>query len=317
MCIRDRGAEEQAAGRGFAGIPFANTGVQFGLDELKAGAITPAQFVDLNEKIGGFDVDARFVPQRIAGDPGAIRKVYRTGLVNEANHLDQVAIINHGGPDPGAGHDYSHAFWTEERLMADQGHTDNRVMWFGPTPLIGDPRWANEALKAMDHWLTAVEQDDSSAPLADKVVQDQPADVTDRCTQVPGVENVPGPDGEPVCAAGSWQTAQGRFSTPRQEAGGPLANDNVACRLRPLERSDYSFMAVPFTDDEWARLQAVFPDGVCDWSVPGRGQGPAQTWLRYDNPDGTNAYGGRNLPGVPAHSGDGWASASFRELLRQ
>ena len=311
------GAEETAAGHGFAGIPFANTGVQFGLAELEAGTITPAQFVDLNEKIGGFDVDARFVPQRIAGDPGAIRNVYRTGLVNEANHLDQVAIINHGGPDPGAGHDYSHAFWTEERLMADQGHTDNRVMWFGPTPLIGDPGWANEALAAMDRWLAAVEQDEGSAPLADKIVRDRPADVTDRCTEVPGVESVPGPDGEPVCQMPTAQTAEGRFSTPRQEAGGPLANDDVACRLRPLDRSDYSALAVPFTDGEWARLEAVFPDGVCDWSVPGRGQGPAQTWLRYDAADGTNAYGGRNLPAVPPHSGDGWSSPSFRELLQQ
>lgn len=308
------GPQEQAAGHGFAGIPFANTGVQFGLAQLKAGVITPAQFVDLNEKIGGFDVDSRFAPGRIAGDPASIRNVYRTGLINEANHLDEVAIINHGGPDPGAGHDYSHAFWTEERLMADQGHTDNRVMWFGPAPLIGDPRWANEALEAMDRWLSAVEADHGSAPLADKITADRPDDVTDRCTEVPGVESVPGPDG-PVCQLPEAQTAQGRFSTPRQEAGGPAANDNVACQLKPLDRSDYAFMPVPFTDEEWSRLEAVFPDGVCDWSVPGRGQGPAQTWLRYDQPDGTTAYGGRNLPPLPPHSGDGWASASFRELL--
>jgi hypothetical protein len=308
------GSQEEAAGHGFAGIPFANTGIQFGLAQLEAGVITPAQFVDLNEKIGGFDVDSRFAPQRIAGDPASIRNAYRTGLVDEANHLDEVAIINHGGPDPGAGHDYSHAFWTEERLMADQGHTDNRVMWFGPTPLIGDPRWANEALEAMDRWLSAVEADHASAPLAEKIATDRPDDVTDRCTQVPGVESVPGPDG-PVCQLPEAQTAQGRFSTPRQEAGGPTANDNVACELRPLDRADYANLPVPFTGEEWSRLQAVFPDGVCDWGVPGRGQGPAQTWLRYDRPDGTTAYGGRNLPPVPPHSGDGWASASFRELL--
>ena len=45
-------------------------------------------------------------------------------------------------------------------------------------------------------------------------------------------------------------------------------------------------MPVTFTDDEWARLEAVFPDGVCDWSKPGRGQGPAETWLRYADADG-------------------------------
>ena len=113
-----------------------------GSTRCSTGHITPAQFVDLNEKVGGLDINADPITERIQGDPASIENVYRTGLVNEANHLDEVAIINHGGPDPGAAHDYSHAWWTEERLLADQGHTDNRVMWFGTTPLIGNPDWA-------------------------------------------------------------------------------------------------------------------------------------------------------------------------------
>ena len=139
--------QEQAAGRGFGGVPFSNTGVLYGLNALKAGGITPAQFVDLNVKVGGLDIDSGPTSERIAGDPASIANAYRTGLINEATNLDDVAIINHGGPDPGIAHDYAHAFWTEERLLADQGHTDNRVMWFGPTPLIGDVSWANEALE--------------------------------------------------------------------------------------------------------------------------------------------------------------------------
>ena len=113
--------EEQAAGRGFAGIPFANSGVQFGLSQLQQGLITPSQFVDLNAQIGGLDLNSELTPERIEGDPQAISRAYRTGLINETNNLDDVAIINHGGPDPGIAHDYSHAFWTEERLLADQG----------------------------------------------------------------------------------------------------------------------------------------------------------------------------------------------------
>ena len=145
--------QEKAAGHGFGGLPFANAGVLYGLAPLEAGTITPAQFVDLNVKVGGLDVDSQPTAARIAGDPASIANAYRTGLINEANHLDEVAMINHGGPDPGLAHDYSHAFWTEERLQADQGHTDNRVMWFGPTPLIGDVGWATEALTKMDRWL--------------------------------------------------------------------------------------------------------------------------------------------------------------------
>ncbi len=301
----DWSAEEQAAGRGFAGIPFANTGVQFGLTQLRQGLITPAQFIDLNAKLGGIDLNNERVDARVDGDPAAIRRAYRTGLINETNNLDDVAIINHGGPDPGIAHDYAHAFWTEERLLADQGHTDNRVMWFGPTPLIGDASWANEALLDMDRWLTAVEADTSRTPLADKVVTNKPADVTDRCVVA---------DAAAACSVDELQTLQTRLSTPRQEAGGPRANDNVACRLKPFTTDDYGPVAALFTPDQVAELEAIFADGVCDWAQPGRGVGGTETWLRYDARDGSNRYGGRPLRDVPAHSGDGWFSPSFRGI---
>ncbi|HET7194407.1 MAG TPA: DUF6351 family protein [Nocardioides sp.] len=300
-------SQEQAAGHGFAGIPFANTGVQFGLEELKKGQITPAQFVDLNVKIGGLDVDSGFTGARVAGDQAAIERAYRSGLIDETNNLDQVAMINHGGPDPGLAHDYSHAFWTEERLLADQGHTDNRVMWFGPTPLIGNPDWANEALLDMDRWLTAVESDGRAVSLAAKIAEDRPADVTDRCVTA---------DAAPACSVEELQALQTRLSTPRQEAGGPLANDNVACRLKPLDRADYGVLGAAFTAEQWAQLETVFADGVCDWSVPGRGQGSTETWLQYGT-DTDHVYGGENLPPAPADSAGGWMSGSFLPLLSQ
>jgi hypothetical protein len=299
--------QEQAAGHGFAGIPFANTGVQFGLEELKKGQITPAQFVDLNAKIGGLDIDSGFTDERVAGDEAAIARAYRSGLIDETNNLDQVAMINHGGPDPGLAHDYSHAFWTEERLLADQGHTDNRVMWFGPAPLIGDPQWANEALLDMDRWLTAVESDSRDVSLASKIAEDRPEDVTDRCVTA---------DAAPACSVEELQALQTRLSTPRQEAGGPVANDNVACRLKPLDRADYGAIGAAFTADQWAQLETVFADGVCDWSVPGRGQGPAETWLQYGTAT-DHVYGGENLPPAPGDSAGGWMSTSFRPLLAQ
>ena len=303
---------EEQAGHGFAGVPFANTGVQYGLEALKKGQITADQFVDLNAKVGGLDINADPVAQRIQGDPLAIKNVYRSGLVNEANNMSGVAMINHGGPDPGIAHDYAHAFWTQDRLMKAQGNTDNRVMWFGNTPLIGDPRWATEALLAMDRWLTAVEKDRSAKPLARKIADDRPANVHDRCEDVPGVDLV-GTPGEQVCRMPELQLHLG---TPRQVAGDDPRNDRVACRLQPLDRSDYDFLPLGLTDQQWATLQQTFPDGVCDYSVPGRGQAGAQTWLGYGDAD-TPVYGGRNLPATPAHSGTGWSSASFRPLLRQ
>lgn len=290
------GAAEKAAGRGFGGMPFGNRGVLYGLSALRAGLITPAMFVDLNERIGGLDLDENRTAKRTVATPSAVRRAYRTGLVNEADHLGDVAIINFGGPDPGLAHDYSHAFWTEARLQAAQGHTDNRVMWFGPVPLIGDPAWANEALGLMDQWLSAVEDAGRRGTLAERIVDNRPDAVTDRCLVA---------DLNPVCSTEELRVLQTDLSTPRQEAGGPVANDVLQCRLRPLRRDDVAVgpLAMLLGDAEWQRLRRLYADGVCDWSESGVGQGPATTWLRYDAPGGGAAYGGRRLPRAATPSG--------------
>ncbi|WP_439937594.1 DUF6351 family protein [Nocardia sp. N13] len=301
-------AQEKAAGHGFSGLPFGNAGVQYGLEALKGGRITPEQFVDLNEKVGGLDVNADPIAARTAGDPASIANAYRTGLLNEFSNTSEIAMINHGGPDPGIAHDYAHAVWSHLRLQRSQGHTDNRVEWFGPTPLLGDVRWPTEAFIAMDGWLAKVEKDGRKVPLAMKVVEDKPASLTDRCLAdgVPGV----------VCRA---DLARTNLSTPRQESGGPAANDVLACQLKPLDRSSYLLpggLPVPFTDAQWARLQAAFPRGVCEWALPGIGQGPAETWLGYGTARRAT-YGGAPLGRVPAGSGLGWFARSFRPLWRQ
>lgn len=271
---------EKKAGRGFAGAPFGNVGLQYGLDALRQGLITPAQFVDLNAKVGGFGIDAEQVPERLAGDDASIANAYRSGAINEGNNLDTVAIIDHAGPDPGLAHDYVHTWWMRDRLERDQGHLGNYVLWFGPTPLIGDTAWATEAMLAMDRWLGAVEADTSAKPRARKIVDDRPADIADRCT-----------------ASACEQYLATRYGTPRSVAGGPKEGDVNKCRLRPLAREDYP---LTLTDGDWEQLQAIFPTGVCDWSKPGVGQQGALPWMTYQRASGKVIYGGRRLPAAPA-----------------
>ncbi len=43
---------------GFALRPFDNVGVQYGLRALEEGIISPKQFLDLNDRIGGHDPDS-------------------------------------------------------------------------------------------------------------------------------------------------------------------------------------------------------------------------------------------------------------------
>ena len=67
-------------GTGFALRPLDNVGVQYGLVALRDGAIGVDQFLDLNEGIGGFDIDAEPTDERIQADPAARRAAYRTAM---------------------------------------------------------------------------------------------------------------------------------------------------------------------------------------------------------------------------------------------
>jgi hypothetical protein len=269
----------------FAGIPLDNVGVQWGLTALQKGQITPAQFVDLNEKSGGLDADAQWQPQRTEADATTLRRAYRSGAINSANNLNQVAIIDLRGPDPGAFHDAYRSWAIRARLEREHGHFDNQIIWVGQVPLIGDPRWTTEAMLTMDRWLAAVEADDTGRPLPEKIVANRPTDLRDRCSQVPALEQIGA-----VCEHEQVQT---RYGTPATVAGESIATDTNKCALKPLRRADY--YPIVFTPDQWARLQRTFPTGVCDWSRPGVEQQGAVPWQTYQDADGNVIYGGRPL----------------------
>jgi hypothetical protein len=68
-------------------------------------------------------------------------------------------------------------------------------------------------------------------------------------------------------------------SDPRMAAGAPLTDDILKCSLKAIDAKDDSQMLAP---DQMARLKAVFPQGVCDYSRPGIAQKRVDgTWRRY------------------------------------
>src|SRR4051794_35646300 len=288
-------APEKKVGHGFAGLPLGDAGVQFGLQALQKGLITPAQFVDLNSKIGGVDVDIQHTEARLAANQPALERAYRSGAINETNNMKGLAIIDLRGPDPGAFHDAYRSWAIRARLEREEGHfPKNHVIWFGPAPLIGDPNYTTQGLIAMDSWLAKVEADKRSVSLEQKVSEDRPATVHDQCWDIDGVEQVSVPGIGPVCQLDSVQT---KFSTPAMVAGESIATDTNSCQLKPLRQSDY--YPITFTDDQWQQLQAAFPTGVCDWSKPGIDQQGAIPWQTYQEPDGDVIYGGQRLGPAP------------------
>jgi Tannase-like family of unknown function (DUF6351) len=298
---------------GYAGIPLDNVGVQYGLSALEDGVITPEQFIDLNQKIGGYDNNYDTTTSRMVAEEPALANDYRGGGIDETNNLTDVAIIDLRGPDAGTFHDAYRSWAIRARLEQVEGHfPKNDVIWFGETPLLGDPNYAAEALVAMDGWLSAVEADDRNVSLEDKIADDRPAAVHDQCSDIPDVDQVVVPGVGEVCQSPLLQT---RFATPRMEAGESIATDQEKCQLMPMSQSAY--YPITFSATEWAELQQIFPNGVCDWSKPGVDQQPTIPWQTYQNASGSVIYGGQPLGPAPAGSGGGWTSPSFDTWLSQ
>ncbi|TDO56107.1 hypothetical protein EV651_113133 [Kribbella sp. VKM Ac-2571] len=267
---------------GFARRPLDNVGIQYGLKVLKSGVITPAQFLDLNERVGGFDADANLVPSRTAADPQAVRTAYRTGrLTYGGGGLKDVPIIDYRAyydtQSYGDIHVRYHTFSMRARLQKANGTAANQVslledatygLFSTASPLL------QHAVDEMDRWLTQLTADTTSRPRIDKIVAARPSGLVEGCRAPEGF--VPQPlNRDP---ASRCEKLFPSASFPREVAGAGVAADVIKCKLREPVRADYP----GFTDAQWRRLLAIFPGGVCDWSQPGIGQQPlAGTWLTF------------------------------------
>src|SRR3954470_10936925 len=273
---------------GFANRPFDNVGIQYGLKGLREGELTAEQFVDLNTNLGGLDIDGNVQKQRSKADLVGLARAYRSGLVDTADHLNQVAIIDLRGPDPGAFHDVYRTYAMRARLLRNFGTAANQVLWRGQVPLLGDGNYVDESVFAMDKWLARVDADHRGVPLSRKIIEDKPADLTDRCTNGTGTA-LP----SEVCD----ETVE-PYGTPRFAAGEPMTDDVLKCQLQPLRKSDFP---VTFTDEQWKRLNNAFPTGVCNYGKRGVDQQETVTWLTYQNAKARVIYGGKQL-GPPPRS---------------
>ncbi len=284
-----------------------NVGIQYGLGALMSGAITGEEFVTLNEKIGGFDADSNRRAARSNADLAALDIAYRAGIVSSGANLGKLAIIDSRGWDEQGIHYIFRSFAERARIEeANGGNHGNQVMWRYGTGLL--PGTAAQAaavtlrsLTTMDRWLSSLNVSAPKATLNSvrtqaQVIAGKPADAVDFCFLLADTSFTTPITDMALCDSDSPQAdGKGRLAkraSPRQVAGGPLAENILKCQLKPLNSADYA--PVVFSSEELARLHAVFPDGVCDWSKPGVAQQAAQSPLTY-----VNGPGGVPLPPAP------------------
>lgn len=266
---------------GFARRPLDTSGVEYGLVALTRGEITAEQFVDLNVKLGGRDIDYNWRPQRTEGDLEAVSNAYRSGRVPDYRQLAKVPIMD---LRPGANAEWHQSIHTEmarARLLAANGHADNQVSWESVDVMTqySHLEMIKSAFLTLDQWLAGIEGDRSDASLETKVLRHKPSQAKDACWV--GDE------------AGACGNSLPDYPDPRMQAGGPLTSDVHKCRLAPIDWSGYG--TVEFTDQQKELLRAAFPDGVCDWTKPGIGQQPANgPWQSF-----MTTVGGKPLGPAP------------------
>ena len=276
--------------------PFDNVGIQYGLKALLAGTISPEEFVTLNEKMGGIDGDANRMAARSVADAPALDIAYRSGIISSGKNLGKVAIIDWRGYDEQGIHYIWRSFSERARLDASNGDHNNQVMWrfgTGLTPPLASGIMQN-SLTVMDTWLSSLV---ATAPKAflndehshDQVVAAKPATAFDFCyltsdtTFSNKVTNFATCDTDPKLKANT---------SPRQVAGGPIVENIMKCQLKPLVFTDYT--GITFTAGQQARLNTLFPNGVCDWSKPGVSQQDPTSPLTF-----AAGPGGVSLPPAP------------------
>ena len=256
----------------------------------------PAQFVDLNAKIGGGDIDINPTAERIEADRAGARA---TPTAAAAINSDQ---------QPRQGRDHRPARARPGRvprrlpLVGDPRAARaragalpaNHVIWFGAAPLIGDPNYDDRG-PARDGPLARRGRGRQRARARSRrrSSDDRPSDVHDRCSQVDGVEQVDVPGVGPVCELDAGPDAlrhAARRSPARASRPTPTSASSSRCGAATTTRS-----RSPTTSGRSCRK--AFPTGVCDWSKPGVDQQGTIPWQTYQDPAAAwSTAGGRSAP---------------------
>ncbi len=272
-------------------------GIQYGLKALVSGKIDAEEFVTLNESIGGFDFDGNarggMLAARSVADDQALNVAYATGIVGDGKNLGMIPIIETRGYDEPSIHQIWRSFSYRARIDAANGDHGNLVLWrFPPVPPTSTSTLLAPAasglsllaLVTMDKWLSNMEADKTNTG-RQKVISNKPTGnaafpANDFCYLSTDTGFATGTGtkvtSEATCNADPLLVTH---ASPRQVAGGNVAEDILKCQLKPVSASDY--LPASLSASQMTRLMAVFPSGVCDYSKPGVNQKAASGPLTF------------------------------------
>ena len=281
---------------GLARRTYDNVGVQYGLAALQRGQITVAEFLHLNDNIGGWKPAAEMLPERYwrfggehssladfspwshhnktskdsndrparrsEGDVDAIAAAYRSGQVFMGRLSMPVIDLRHYLEPELDMHHSLESFSARLRMLREQGHADTQVIWFTQRPHTP----VDEAIAVMDRWL-----DNLRSNPEQNVADARPDDATDRCFDETGQIISSGDNvwdgiwnGKPN---GTCIDRYPIYSNPRIIAGDNYVGDIFKCHLQSVDEAIANGVYAPIDVAAYREeLHGVFPGGVCDYT---------------------------------------------------
>jgi hypothetical protein len=262
---------------GAARPTWDNVGVQYGLNSLKAGKITPAEFVHLNWNIGGWKHPSQMVQEgfpffgttaaeiqkaqtipgyfdpwsrrnmnlgtttvpapRTAGDPIAMRAAYSSGHVF-SGRLDVPALDHRQYMERELDMHNSHqSFAVRQRVLQKMGTSDNLVVWFTDTTP-GTPK-ASQTLEA----LAVMDEWMTNMRLAPGkgIAGNKPAKAVDSCFDLQGKPIYAGSDAwSGILDSGAPGACTQKFplyGTSRTVAGAPIEGGIYSCARKSVDQA--------------------------------------------------------------------------------
>jgi len=286
---------------GFAASTWDNVGVQYGLSALLADKISIANFIDINQKIGGWKPQSQMTAESILtplgrkmplwlslwgnhnitkviqnvaprhqGSIKAMHAAYRSGQVFIGKVTLPIIDVRHYLEDDLDMHHVSASFYSRLRITKANGHSDNHVIWLSDKAY--NP--AGEAFDLMDQWLLAK----NGNKLSD-VIDAKPTSLTDTCFDhqgeviAQGVGIFNGAWNANPQNLGRCQQVFPMYGTSRIQAGGTWSGDIFKCQLIPVERAITQGLYRQHDLTNYKTLlKRIFPQGVCDYSAADLGR---------------------------------------------
>jgi len=206
-------------------------------------------------------------PRRTA-DPGAIDAVLASGLVNRGDIEIPMIDWRHYLERELDMHNSHQSFAARQRLLNHDGDASNQVIWFTDA-VAGSARFDQTplAFEVIDEWMANIAANPDGGVAANK-----PSRAVDSCFDASGDLIHAGNDAwsgilDDGAADGPCTQQFPPFSTSRIVAGGPITGDVFKCDLKPVATAmaDGTYGSWAPTAVQQARLEAIFPEGVCDY----------------------------------------------------